>query len=230
MRLIGEFLFSFGTFFKVKWFLLKERREIRRSFPAFLSYERSFDRAYRYHNPFKICKEYLEKKGEECTDAYGETPLPALAKIARECDLKREDLLIELGCGRGRGAFFLSHFVGCSVIGIDWVPFFISTAHAIAKEGDPPLPVAFRCMEMQHMDFAHATAIFLYGTCLSDARIHALIARFETLPSWVKIITISYPLSDYSPLFQTLKQFSVLFPWGEGEVFMNSLSGEVYRT
>ena len=209
-------------FFKVRWFLFKEGREVRRRFPEYLRYERAFYQAYRFLNPFQICKRHLKNQGEEIVDAYGETPLPAFAAIAENCALNQDDFVIELGCGRGRGCFFLSHHLGCRVLGIDWVPFFVNTADRLSKSVEPHLPVIFQCSEMQTADLTGATVIYLYGTCLPDAVIHALIRRFETLPPSTKIITVSYPLSEYSSNFHTLKQFSVAFPWGEADVFLSA--------
>lgn len=217
MRSIGDFF----LFFKVKYFLHRESKQVRRRFPAFSVYERAFHRAYRFSNPFQICKIHLKERGEKQIDAYGESPLPALAEVAEQCALTADDVLVELGCGRGRGAFFLSHLTGCRVIGIDWVPFFIHTANSIAASTHPHLSVRFLCEEMHKTDFSEATAVYLYGTCLSDEAILQLIDRFEKLSPSVKIITVSYPLSDYSSNFITSKQFSVTFPWGEGEVFLN---------
>jgi hypothetical protein len=223
VNLLDEFFAAFFVFFKVKWFLFKERKEVRRRFPAFLPFELALDQAYRFHNPFHICKKHLKQKGEQCPDAYGETPLPVLAKIAEECGLSSKDVLFELGCGRGRGAMFLSHLIGCHVVGIDWIPFFIQKAQTITASIFPRLFTDFRCVEMQFADLSGATVIFLYGTCLSDEIINTLTARFERLPPQVKIITVSYPLSDYNLRFKVLKQFSALFPWGEGEIYINSL-------
>jgi len=146
----------------------------------------------------------------------------------------------------------LSYLVGCRVIGIDWVPFFIETAKSILQTSFPSLPVTFHCQEMQCSDFSNATVIYLYGTCLPDEEIALLTRRFESLPTSVRIITVSYPLSDYtkngsridsglrelsrspdpilepfsvySSSFCTIKQFSASFPWGEGEIYLNSLS------
>lgn len=196
---------------------------MRLRYPSFLVYERAFKKAYRFVNPYRLCKEFAHKKKEALSDVYGETPLPVLAEIARQCGLKADDTLLELGCGRGRGAFFLSHLTGCRTIGIDWLPFFIDTANAIAESTMPRLPVQFRCQDMQNADFSKATAIFLYGTCLSDEAIFKLIERFKHSPSTVRIITISYPLADYSPYFRTIEQFSALFPWGEGEIYIQRM-------
>jgi hypothetical protein len=196
---------------------------VRRRFPDFSIYEHAFTKAYRFSNPFQICKKHLIQRGEDEVHAYGETPLPVLAKIAEECGLKRSDVLMELGCGRGRGVFFLSHLTGCRVIGVDWVPFFIRKANEVLGSGVPHLPISFYCEEMEKTDLFQATFIYLYGTCLSDQAIFELIDRFKKLSPSTKIITVSYPLAEYSPHFATLKQFSVVFPWGESEVYINSL-------
>ena len=215
------FLRDLWTFFHVKAFLYQEGREVRRRFPAFIPYEQAFKEAYRFSNPFAISKAFLKKRGEADVHAYGETPLPVFAAIAKECNLGPRDHLVELGCGRGRGAFFLSHLTGCSVIGIDWVPQFVQRANALAESIHPRLPVSFKCQNMAEADFTGATVIYLYGTCLADEAIETLVRRFEKLSPTAKIITVSYPLSDYSEKFQILKQFTALFPWGEADVYLN---------
>lgn len=211
----------FLLFFKVQFFLKKEKKWVSRVFPSFLPIEKAFRRAYRFHNPYRICKHYLQKQRESFVDGYGETPLFVCEQIASLCALKSTDYLIDLGSGRGRGAFFLSQLTGCRVKGYDWVPFFIDTARAIATQF--LLPVTFECCNILEADLTGATVIYLYGTCLPDPVIQALICRFETLPSSTQIITVSYPLSDYSPRFQTHKQSTVIFPWGEAEVFVAKL-------
>jgi SAM-dependent methyltransferase len=217
MPLIGNLF----LFLKVKWFSYREKQQVRRYFPGFLSYENAFRRTYRFSNPFRICKSFLRQKGEEEVDAYGESPLPVMAEIAKQCKITAKDIVFELGCGRGRAAFFLSYITKCQVIGIDWVPVFISRANRIAATTAPRLPVKFLCQDMQRIDFSKATVVYLYGTCLSDEVILQLIQKFEKLPLFAKIISVSYPLSEYSPRFGIVKQFSMIFPWGEGEVFLN---------
>jgi SAM-dependent methyltransferase len=194
-------------YFKVKWFLYKEKREVRRQFPTFTAIDRALSRAYRLRNPYRICKDY------------GETPLAVLATIAREVNLGPKDVLFDLGCGRGRGTLFLSYLTGCRTIGIDWVPLFIDTAQKVSTA----LTVQFRCEPIQTADLSMATHLYLYGTCLADEVIQELVERFAHLSPKVKIITVSYPLSDYSSKFRTDKQLTVQFPWGEGDVYFNSI-------
>lgn len=203
------------------WFNFCQNRQVKRQFPAFCVYEHAFKKAYRFSNPFRLSKEFLKKKNALQVDAYGETPLLVLARLAKECGLCSKDRIIEMGCGRGIGVFFLSYLVGCPVVGIDWVPTFIDRAKAISNAVHPQLPVEFLCQDMVDTDLSSATCIYLYGTCLDDAVIEVLVDRFEALGPSVKIVTVSYPLNEYSQQFYTETQWMGSFPWGEGEVYVN---------
>ena len=212
-----------GVFLKTTLFHFQEKREVQNRFPNFIPYSRAFKKAYRFSNPFHICKEFLQKKNAPIVDAYGETPLPVLARIVTQCALSEKDHLIEMGCGRGKGVFFFSHLTGCSATGIDWVPTFIEKARTIAQSVKPTLSVEFRCQDMMDVDLSTATCIYLYGTCYEDEVIEALASRFATLNSSVKIVTVSYPLSEYHSKFYTETQWTGSFPWGEGEIYLNRL-------
>ncbi len=224
MNPLRERIQLFGLSLKVKLFLWKEALHLRRRYPRFAPYARAFQRAYRFRNPYRICRSHLNQQGAGELDAYGETPLLVLAEIARACGWDQTDTVLDLGCGRGKGAFFLSHLTGCRTIGIDWVPFFVQTAQRIADGTAPRLPVEFYCQTMQQADFSRATGVYLYGTCLSDEDIHSLIEKFREMPPGAKIATVSYPLSDYSPSFKTLGQFTAVFPWGEAEIYTQTTS------
>jgi hypothetical protein len=54
--------------------------------------------------------------------------------------------------------------------------------------------------------------------------IETLIEKFKNLSPGTKILTVSFPLSDYSSelLFQTEKVFNVNFNWGESRVFLQT--------
>ncbi len=198
-------------FFKVKWFLYREQKQVRRRFPSFLPFEHALKRAYRFLNPYRICR------------PYGETPLPVFVQIAEKCRIQPQDVLVEAGCGRGRGAMFLSQVFRCRVTGIDRMPIFIDKANEIAARVDPFLPVTFRCEDMFAADYSQATLIYLYGTCLAEEQVLSLVDRFEQLPLTTRIVTVSYPLTDYSPRFRVMEQFTGKFPWGDGEIFIQEL-------
>lgn len=179
---------------------------------------------YVWKNPFKISKEFLLAKGESDPYAYGETPLTSLEIIAKKSGITSTDVVFELGCGRGRGCFWLNSFYGCKVVGIDFVPLFIQKANKV-KDRYQVKGVEFRCEDMLKADFSEGTIFYLYGTCLDEDFIKKLIKKFEKLPKGTKIITVSYPLSDYARdgRFTLIKQFPVPFTWGEGLVYLQKI-------
>jgi phospholipid N-methyltransferase len=176
---------------------------------------------YLFHNPFSISKRFLLKRGEKQIYAYGETPLTSLEIIAKVSGIGPRDTLFELGSGRGLAAFWLNSFIGCKVVGIEYVPEFVEHANRI-KNRLKINGVQFRLQDMLKADLTGASVCYLYGTCLDEHAIKQLIEKFKRLPKGTKIITVSYPLSDYSssPHFLLMKRFSVPFTWGEGDLFV----------
>lgn len=176
---------------------------------------------YFFNSPYRISKEFLQSRGEEDLYQYGETPLTTLDFIVKECRVSNKDTVFELGSGRGRTSFWLNTFIGCQVVGIEYIPEFVENANVV-KERYNVQNVKFLCEDMLQADFNGASVIYLYGTTLEDAFIEKLIERFQKLPVGTKIITISYPLTDYTtrPLFEVMKRFSAKFTWGMADVYL----------
>jgi hypothetical protein len=191
-----------------------------RSF-SFLKADLTLRTIYLFNNPFKISKRFLQKKGEQDVYTYGETPLTSLEYIVKECSLNSQDCVFELGSGRGQTCFWLRSFVGCSVIGIEYIPEFVERAETI-KNWLKISGVEFRLADMTTADFTGGTAFYLYGSCLDDKTITVLANKFSKLPAGTKIITVSYSLGEYSEenRFEIMKRFTVPFTWGETDVFL----------
>lgn len=175
-----------------------------------------------------IASQYLLKSphryGKSFNIIYGETPLTTLDKICRECRILSKDVVYELGCGSGRSCFWLQNFVKCQVIGIDLLPPFIDKALRVKRWASLE-NLDFQEQNILDADLRRATVIYLYGTCLEDPFIKKLATHFELqLRSKTRIITVSYPLTDYSDHFKVSKQFTARFPWGEAEVFLNLMN------
>ena len=51
---------------------------------------------------------------------YEPTPYAVLERLAKSGYLKRNNILIDNGCGKGRASFLLAHLTQCRVIGIDY--------------------------------------------------------------------------------------------------------------
>lgn len=177
---------------------------------------------YLFHNPFSISKRFLMNKGEEDIYAYGETPLASLDIIAKEAQIGSNDRVYELGAGRGRSCFWLHSFCGCTVLGIEHIPEFVERANRIKNKLKID-GVDFICADICDVDYSEATVCYLYGTCLDDKTIKKLVNKFSKLPSGTKIITVSYPLTEYTEktFFEVMKRFTVPYTWGEADVFIH---------
>ncbi len=223
MKTIFRQVFLCFIAWKVWWYFLWEERQVRLCFyhnVKFRIRDYTLKRAYRFDSPYQMNKAFLRTKGIQEVDTYGETPLTTLYAIAKKCGITSQDHYIELGCGRGRGTFFLNDYFGCQTTGIEWNPQFVAKAEQVAAAYPGKAP-KFLCEDMLGADLSEATVIYLFGTCLSDPIIEKLTALFTLLPRSTKIITVSFPLSDYSSAFHISKEFIGLFPWGKGSIFLN---------
>lgn len=204
MRSIGEFFELLYLRYRVKAYESLHSLRIRKMFPEFAKIDAALKKS---SHPYSIPKAF----------PYGETPLLTLKTIIDRCRLGSNDTVVELGCGRGRSVFFFRHYAGCTVKGVEWVPEFVNRAQDVARRFQIDR-VSFTCQDMLKTDVKDATFVYLYGTCLDDASIEKIQAlQFK---HGAKIATVSYPLER----FKLLDQFTASFPWGEGEVFIQSNS------
>lgn len=188
---------------------------------CFLKSDLSLTLMYLFHNPYRISKRFLITRGDENLDVYGETPLTTLELILRQSGVTSPDHLVELGSGRGRGCFWAHAFIGCKVTGIEFISEFVDRANMIASKLDLS-GITFKNEEMTQADFSEGTVFYLYGSALDDETIDALVAKFEKMPSGTKILTVSFPLSDYteSNAFELMKCFPAEYPWGTADVYL----------
>lgn len=177
---------------------------------------------YLFKSPHRHSKQFQLKKGAKNPYTYGETPLTTLDRIAREGRIVSKDCVYELGCGSGRTCFWLAQFIGCRVFGIDYHPQFIQKANWI-KNHVKELTIEFSLEDMFKTNLKRANVIYLYGTCLEDEEIQRLLLNFKQLAPKTRIITVSYPLTDFSEQgeYRILSTFKGRFPWGSAEIFIN---------
>lgn len=207
------------TFFRIFEWLQVIVRYYRRE-RRFMWVDLSLASQYLFRNPHRLSKAFLRKRGVANIYAFGETPLTTLDQIAKECGILSHDTLYELGCGSGRTCFWLSTFVKCRVIGVDYLPAFIQKAQRV-KRWRRLAQIDFVQGDMLQIDLRKASFVYLYGICLEDAVIEQLVLHFSQLSPQAKVISVSYPLTEYGHGFKVEKSFTARFPWGKAEVFLN---------
>lgn len=172
--------------------------------PKFALIDLSFGLVALFINPYRVCRKFLQKQGAEEIYAYGETPYTTYEKIARECGIGPQDTWVEMGSGRGKGCFWLNHFIGCQVVGVEQIPQFIRLSRFLQRlfwmRG-----VRFDKQDIEAADLKGATVIYLYGVW----------PALKVAPG-VKVITMSEPLEGY----RVLKSFWVRFPWGRTRCYL----------
>ncbi len=221
---LREFIILQIIHFKVKWVNLIEYIKVVYNYyfnVKFCRIDTALLFAYLFKNPFRISKKFLLSRGAEEIYTYGETPLTTLDHISKECRLTQEDTVFELGCGRARTCFWLNTFIGCKVVGIDFVPEFIAIANKVAERYHLE-QVTFRLEDIFEADFSGATVIYLYGICYTDEEIGRLVKGLNRLPKGTKIITVSYAITDIIPEapYRTEHKFSAAFTWGITDVYL----------
>ncbi len=176
---------------------------------------------YLFKSPFRYCKEHFQATGEMDPYTYGETPIGTLAKIAQEAKITASDSLLELGCGRARSCFWFNKIIGCNVTGVDVVPTFIRKANWV-KEMCAVEGVEFHSESILETDLTVANVLYLYGTCYSEEFLKEFVERCTSLPSGARIVTVSYPLTEYASesLFEVMKVFPASYTWGEADVYL----------
>ena len=179
--------------------------------------------SYFWKSPYRMNRElHLEP--------YGETPLCTMEKIAKIAAITADDTVFELGCGRGRCAFWLAYFIKCKTVAIEYNPLFVARANQLKlhfqRAGDKTMErLSFRLTDMKEADFHEATVLYLYGTLLSEQDIRILAKKIGQLKSGVRIVTISYALDEYLEKsaqghIQVIKEFEVEFCWGKTSAYL----------
>ncbi len=216
---IGSLL---SLYFRTKAYLFKEQLQVAFRFYTnfrFFLFDLLFFLFYLPFNPYRICRACAKKTEDE---VYGETPLSSYASIAKECGVSTSDVFFELGAGRGRGAFWLSFFIGCKVVAIERVALFVRIGRILAHFFQQK-NLCFSQEDFAHTDLSKASVIYLYGTCLGEKEILHLIHKFSRLMPKTQIVTISFSLLDYAKdSFILRKSFSLSFPWGKTKAFVQT--------
>lgn len=209
-----------GLFWRGQWWVVRKNYRYGRFMFAWIWLRMS----YLFDSPYRVSRRYQRRRKAADLHVYGETPLPAFAGIVKKAGISPGDHVFELGAGSGFTSLWLNAVCRCKVTAIEQIPVFCwrlkRTAGRAGLSG-----VDVRCEDYLHTSLKQADFIYLYGSNLEDDVIQALVERFQELPDSVRIVTVSYPLSDYAAegLFPVIDRFTADFDWGAAEVFVQSI-------
>ena len=206
---------SIGEFWSVKksHFLLfwREAKKYYPLKPRFAIADLLVTTLYFFLNPYRI--------GRKHGEIYGETPFQSLHRIASFCSLTENDIWMDLGSGRGKGAFWIASFVGCRTIGIEKVPLFSRLANTVRRLVSIP-SLEFVCQDILEADFSKATLVYFYSTCAEEPLLDRLAEKMQTMLPQTKVVTVSAPLPK-NPFFTMIGAFPISFPWGTTDAYIH---------
>ena len=159
-------------------------------------------------DPFAISKRFYLKRGDSNIYRYGETPFRTLCRVAEQSEMEIEDVVVDLGAGRGVSAHFFHYLIGCQVIAVEQIKEFIP------RGGDE---IEWVYGNYLNGDLPQGTIYYLYAPDLEDK---AICALGKKIPRGALVISISYPLSDYDRSFTLVSHFKADFPWGSTDGFI----------
>lgn len=208
------------TVFQFFVFQLKDSFTAFWRYPGFILQSLYLSALYFLKNPFRVSKHFWQEKGAEEVDVYGETPLFTLDKIRARAALSKEDTFFDLGMGRGRGCLFLKQIVGCKVVGLEIIPEFVKKADQV-KNLFRLNDIWFSLKDLEAADLSRGTVFYIYGNFLSDETLKKIGEKLDALPKGVKVISVSFPMSDYTRKFELSDTFQGEFPWGTTDIYLS---------
>jgi SAM-dependent methyltransferase len=178
--------------------------------------------AYLLRDAYRTCQSYLrDLPDNRVQKIYGETFFTTLDAIARAVNLSENDVIYDLGCGRGRGVFWFNAMYKCRAVGVEIYPVFVTVARRIKKrlgiDG-----VEFIYANLMDIDYDDATVIYFYGTAFNDEAIASVVDCLKSVKPGTRVVSVSFALTRYTnaPLFELEQKIHGRFLWGEADIFI----------
>lgn len=146
---------------------------------------------------------------------YEPTPYAVLEKLAADGRIGRDNLLVDMGCGKGRVSLFLSRVTGCRSVGLDFNPAFIAEAEENLASVKGSVRVSFAVGDAERYEPPADADRFYFFNPFSAEILRSALARIAG--SWYGaprriLLFFYYPSDDY---LRILFDDDALIPAGE---------------
>jgi ribosomal protein L11 methylase PrmA len=128
---------------------------------------------------------------------YVPTPQELVEDMLRLADVKRGDVLYDLGSGDGRIPVTAAKKYGIRAVGIDIDPDRIREAHANARRKGVAKLVRFRQQDLFMADFREATVVTLY--LLPDLNLKLRPQLLRQLRPGTRVVSHQFDMGDWKP-------------------------------
>jgi Methyltransferase domain len=128
---------------------------------------------------------------------YVPTPTPVVNEMLRIANVKKNDVLYDLGSGDGRIVITAAQKFGTRGVGIDIDPQRIKEANQNAKKAGVTDRVQFRQQNLFETDFSNATVVTLY--LLPDINLRLRPRLLSQLKPGTRIVSHAFDMGDWKP-------------------------------
>ena len=128
---------------------------------------------------------------------YVPTPQEVVEDMLRLVDVKKGDVLYDLGCGDGRIPITAAKLYGVRAVGIDIDPRRIAEAQENAKKAGVTHLVEFRLADLFQSDFREASVITLY--LLPDLNVKLRPRLLAQLKPGTRIVSHQFDMGEWKP-------------------------------
>lgn len=138
---------------------------------------------------------------------YYSTPLETVDAMLRLANIRKGDVLYDLGSGDGRIPIAAAKQFGIRAVGIEIDPKLVAEAEQNARQADVSSLVRFRNDDMFLIDYSNATVVTLYLSEKLNVLLRPKLLR-ELRPG-SRIVSHDFRMGDWKP------EQSVRVPWGK---------------
>lgn len=148
---------------------------------------------------------------------FGEIPYKAAGEIARTAEIGENDVIFDLGCGRGKFLFFTSLYTKARCcMGYDLLPFYVETAAAIVKKLKVP-GIHFYEKDLCDVDLLTANVVFVHGTTFSRKTHEVIWDNIFRMKTGSRFISVSIGYDH--PRLELFAKKELLLSWSRSPVF-----------
>lgn len=122
------------------------------------------------------------------------TPYEVIEDMLRFTDLKKGDILYDLGCGDGRTVIEAAKRAGIRAVGIDIAPERIRESRENARKAGVEHLVEFRQADIFQTDFSEATVVTMYLLPSVNIRLRPTILK---LKPGTRIVSHQFDMDDW---------------------------------
>jgi SAM-dependent methyltransferase len=128
---------------------------------------------------------------------YVPTPQEVVDRMLQLAEVKKTDVVYDLGCGDGRIPITAAKVYGARAVGVDIDPQRIAESNANAQQAGVSHLVTFRLQDAMKTDVSEATVLTLYLLSSSNLKLRPILTA--QLKPGARIVAHNFGMGDWQP-------------------------------